>query len=126
MNTQTYHGYKSLDCYKHARELRMYISQLTRKFPKEEKYNLTSQILDASRSITANIAEGYGRYTYKDTRNFFIQARGSDTETMEHLQTAFDEKFITQDEFEQADRLSVKVFQLINGFISYLDRSKKK
>jgi four helix bundle protein len=126
MNSQTYDGFKSLDCYKQARELRMYISQLTKKFPKEEKYNLTSQILDASRSITANIAEGYGRYTYKDTRNFFIQARGSDTEVMEHLQTALDEKFITAEEFAEGDRLCVLVFKLINGYIAYLDRTNKK
>ncbi len=89
-----YKGYKELDCYKHARELRKSISTLTLKFPKEEKYELVSQIKRSSRSITANIAEGYGRYTYTDTRHFFIMARGSLTETMEHLLTAFDEKYI--------------------------------
>ena len=84
-----YKGYKDLDCYKQARELRVLISDLTKTFPKEERFELTSQIKRASRSITANIAEGYGRFTYTDTRHFFIIARGSVTETMEHLTTAY-------------------------------------
>ena len=95
------------------------------KFPKEEKYELTSQIKRASRSVTANIAEGYGRYTYTDTRHFFIMARGSVTETMEHLITAYDEKYISEDDLNSEQEKCEKVFKLINGFISYLDKSKK-
>jgi four helix bundle protein len=59
-----YHGYKELECYKQGRELRIFISNLTKKFPALEKFLLTAQILDSSRSVTANIAEGYGRFTY--------------------------------------------------------------
>lgn len=71
-----YKGYKELECYIQARVLRIYISGLTKKFPSHEKFKLTAQIIDSSRSVTRNIAEGYGRYTYTDTRNFFIIARG--------------------------------------------------
>ena len=88
-----YKGFTELECYKHGRELRTSISILVNKFPKEEKYELASQIKRSSRSVTANIAEGYGRYTYSDTRHFFIISRGSVTETMEHLTTAYDEKY---------------------------------
>ena len=86
-----YKGFTELDCYKNGRILRKSISELAGKLPKDEKYELVSQIKRSSRSITANIAEGYGRYTYSDTRHFFIISRGSVTETMEHLTTAFDE-----------------------------------
>ena len=120
----TYKGYKDLDCYKKSRELRIFISELVKKFPVEEKYMLISQSKRSSRSVTATIAEGYGRYTYTDTRNFFIMARGSVTETMEHLATAFDEEYITQDELILGDQLCETCFKLINGFIAYLDRSK--
>ena len=120
-----YKGYKDLECYKQGRELRIYISGLAKNFPSSEKFLLTAQILDASRSITTNIAEGYGRFTYTDTRNFFIIARGSVTETMEHLYTAFDEKYISNDELTTGDEKSELVFKLINGYISYLDRAKK-
>src|SRR4051794_2219028 len=111
----TYKGYKDLDCYKKSRELRIFISELVKKFPAEEKYMLISQSKRSSRSVTATIAEGYGRYTYTDTRNFFIMARGSVTETMEHLATAFDEEYITQDELSQGDELCETCFKLING-----------
>ena len=86
-----YKGYKDLECYIKARELRIFISGLAKKFPAQEKFLLTAQIIDCSRSVSRNIAEGYGRYTFSDTRNFFIISRGSVTETMEQLATAFDE-----------------------------------
>jgi four helix bundle protein len=61
-----YVGFKDLECYKEARILRIYISVLAKKFPENEKYLLTKQIIDCSRSITRNIAEGYGRFAYND------------------------------------------------------------
>ncbi len=87
-------------------------------------YLLTAQIKDASRSVTANIAEGYGRYTYADTRNFFIIARGSVTETMEHLSAAFDDKYIDENELKTGETKCELVFKLINGYINYLEKSK--
>ena len=120
-----YKGFKDLDCYKQARELRILISNLTKTFPKDERFELTSQIKRSSRSVTANIAEGYGRFTYSDTRHFFIIARGSVTETMEHLTTAYDEKYITQEILELHENKCETVFKLINGYIAYLDKSKK-
>ena len=120
-----YKGFTELECYKHGRELRKSISILVKNFPKEEKYELASQIKRSSRSITANIAEGYGRYTYSDTRHFFIISRGSVTETMEHLTTAYDENYITEDILKSEFGKCETVFKLINGFIAYLDKSKK-
>lgn len=108
-----------------ARILRLQIAELVKLFPSEEKFLLISQITRSARSITTNIAEGYGRYTYADTKNFFIISRGSVTETMEHLQTAFDEKYINEEQLNQHDQQCELVFKLINGYISYLDRSKK-
>ena len=120
-----YKGYKELECYIQARLLRLFISTLVRKFPSHEKFLLTAQIIDSSRSITRNIAEGYGRYTYADTRNFFVISRGSVTETMEHLATAFDENYITKEQLKEGEEKCELVFKLINGYISYLDKSKK-
>lgn len=120
-----YKGFTELDCYKQGRELRKSISILVGRFPKEERYELISQIKRSSRSITANIAEGYGRYTYSDTRHFFIISRGSVTETMEHLTTAYDENYITEDILKSELDKCETVFKLINGFIAYLDKSKK-
>jgi four helix bundle protein len=120
-----YKGYKELECYKQARELRIFISSLSKKFPSSEKFSLTAQILDSSRSVTRNIAEGYGRYTYTDTRHFFVMARGSVAESMESLATAFDERFISAEELKQGEEKCELVFKLINGYISYLDRTRQ-
>lgn len=119
-----YKGYKELESYIKARELRISISELVKKFPASEKFQLISQIIRSSRSITANIAEGYGRFTYTDTRHFFIIARGSTTETMEHLTTAFDEKYIVEDELNLFDEKCQTIIKLINGYINFLDKSK--
>ena len=119
-----YKGYKDLECYKEARLLRIFVSELVKKFPKDEKILLTAQFVDCSRSITRNMAEGYGRYTFTDTRNFFIIARGSITETMEQLTTAFDEKYITLEELKTGEEKCELVFKLTNGYIGYLDKSK--
>ncbi|HTE12861.1 MAG TPA: four helix bundle protein, partial [Chitinophagaceae bacterium] len=83
-----------------------------------------SQIKRSSRSVTATIAEGYGRFTYTDTKNFFVMARGSVTETMEHLATAFDEKYITEEELKSGEEMCETSFKLINGYISWLNKSK--
>jgi len=89
-----YHkGYQELECYIQARLLRILVSGLVKKFRDQGKFLLTAQIVDSSRSVTRNIEEGYGRYSYTDTRNFFIMTRGPVTETMEHLTTAYDEKY---------------------------------
>jgi four helix bundle protein len=119
-----YRGYKDLECYKEARLLRIYVSELVKKFPAHEKFLLTAQIVDSSRSATRNVAEGYGRYTFTDTRNFFISARGSIKETMEHLTTAFNEKYIDTEESKTREEKRELVFKLKNGYIGYLDKSK--
>ncbi|MFT3909449.1 MAG: four helix bundle protein [Ferruginibacter sp.] len=56
---------------------------------------------------------------------FFIIARGSVTETMEHLVTAFDENYISEEKLEIEEEKCEVVFKLLNGFIAYLDRSNK-
>ncbi|TMI83362.1 MAG: four helix bundle protein [Bacteroidetes bacterium] len=118
-----YKGYKELKCYIEARSLRIFVSELTKRFSAHEKFLLTAQIIDSSRSVTRNMAEGYGRYTFSDTRNFFIIARGSVTETMEHLATAFDENYNTEEELTTGERKCELVFKLTNGYIAYLDKS---
>lgn len=119
-----YRGFKELESYIKARELRNEISSLVKSFPVSEQYQITKQIIRSSRSITANIAEGYGRYTYSDTRNFFIITRGSAIETMEHLTTAFDENYITKETLDIFEDKCEVVIKLINGYINYLDKSK--
>jgi four helix bundle protein len=121
-----YRGFKDLNCWKEARELRKKISEVAKTFPETEKYLLRSQITRAARSVTANIAEGYGRFIYVDTKHFFIQSRGSITEILDHITVAEDEAYIDKESCVTLEKQCENVFRLINGYIAYLDKSAKK
>lgn len=119
----SYKGFKDLNCWKEARLLRISISELTRTFPDNEKYQLTSQMNRAARSVTANMAEGYGRYTFIDTKRFFIHSRGSVTELLDHISVAMDEGYIDTGKAEELEKHCESIFRLINGYIGYLEKS---
>ena len=103
-----------------ARILKKDIRQLTNSFPSEERFRLTDQIIRSSRAVNSNIAEGHGRYTFKDQVHFCIQARGSLTETFNHLIDAFDEEYISDQQLEKFRIQIDEVHRLLNGYISYL------
>jgi four helix bundle protein len=117
-------SFTELNVYKECRFLRKNISSLVKIFPNEEKYRLTDQILRSSRSITASIAEGFGRYHYQENIQYCRISRGSLSETLEHLITAYDEGFISKDELKLQKSQVDKCAQLINGYINYLIKTK--
>lgn len=84
-------GFEDLELWKKAREFKNEIRDLTKQFPIEEKFRLTDQAIRSSRSINALITEGHGRFTFPDQIHYCIQARGSLTETINHIIDAFDE-----------------------------------
>ena len=84
-------GFEDLEVWKKCRQLRIELSMILKKFPAEEKYRLVDQIVRASRSVTANIAEGHGRFHYLDNLKFCRNARGSLNEVLDHLICACDE-----------------------------------
>ena len=119
-------NFTDLTVYKSCRKLRKDISILVKNhFPKEEKYMLTSQIVRASRSITANIAEGHGRFYYKENVKFCRNSRGSLEEVLEHLITAYDEAYISKEILQSFKKEHEKCLKLLNGYIRYLKKSKK-
>jgi four helix bundle protein len=100
-----------------ARELRKQVCQIARKLPPEEKFGLASQIQRAAISITANIAEGFGRYSYQENIQFCRTARGSAFEVRDHLIAAEDENYISASEHQIVDALALRVIQTLNGYI---------
>ena len=81
---------------------------------------MADQLIRASRFINANIAEGHGRYTFKDQLHFFIQARGSISETYNHLIDAFDCNYITRDALAQLKIKIDEIERMLNGYITFL------
>ncbi len=118
--------FENLDVWQNARNMRNEISKIVKTFPKEEKYRLTDQMIRASRSITANLAEGYGRFHYKENIQFCRQARGSLFELIDHLTVAFDEGYVTQDEFKSLKNNCYKILKMLNSYIKYLKNQAEK
>lgn len=82
--------FEDLACYQKARKFRKLISNFGKTLPKQEEYRLKDQIIRSSRSVTANIAEGFGRHHHQENAQFCRQARGSLTESLDHLNVALD------------------------------------
>lgn len=119
--------FRDLKVWQKARDLRNECAKLARKrFPKEEKFLLTSQLIRASRSVTAQISEGHGRYHYQENIQRLRMARGELVEVMDHLTVAVDEKYISNEEFEWLLEKSKEVERMLNGYIKYLNAEKKK
>ncbi len=119
-----YSSFMELDVWKECRKLRQMVSALCKKFPNDEKYKLTDQILRSSKSPCANIAEGHGRYHYQENIQFCRIARGSVTETHNHLTDALDEKYILEEEYTTIVEQINSCIRLINGYINFLQKQK--
>lgn len=102
----------------HVLVLSVYI--LTRTFPKEELFGLTSQLRRAVVSITSNIAEGFSRGFPKEKLQFYSIALGSLTEVQNQLLIARDIGYITKDQFQKIAEETIIVSKLINGLIKSL------
>jgi four helix bundle protein len=105
-----------------ARKLRQEIYRLTKSFPEEERFGLVAQMRRAAVSVTANLAEGYGRFSYQENMQFCRQSRGSVYELRDHLTSALDAGYVSRDQHKRFDGMALDVVRLVNGYI----RSTKK
>ena len=117
-------SFTGLAAWQSARDLRNAVSMLVKKLPVEEKFRFTDQIIRSSRSVTANIAEGFGRFNHQDSIRFCRLSRGSLYETLEHLVCAMDEKFITEPVFNTHKAMFENSLKILNGYIAYLKKAK--
>jgi len=117
--------FEELDCWKKASELRRNLSELVSRFPSDEKYRLVDQIIRASRSVTANIAEGFGRFHYKEYAQYCRQARGSLYELIDHLIVADECHLISNEDFQNYKDQISDCIKVLNGFINYLLKAKE-
>ena len=92
--------FRQLKVWEKSHQLALAIYKVTKEFPKEELYGLTSQIRRSSMSIPTNIAEGCGRFTDADFARFLQMAMGSASETEYQLILAHDLDFLPSDSYE--------------------------
>ncbi len=108
--------FEKLEVWQDARKLVANVYELTRSFPKEERFGLTSQLNRATVSVANNLAEGSGRSSLRDQAHFLAQAYGSLMEAASDVILAMDLHFITEKDtdklLDQAYDLSVRIHNL--------------
>jgi four helix bundle protein len=117
-------GFEDLDCFKLALDVIVNAHDFARSLPADEKFDMVSQIRRASKSITANIAEGYGRYHYLDSLKFYSNARGSLNEVLGHLINARTLDYCDDQYFNSFYILIRQAEKTLNGYIGYVRRQK--
>jgi len=113
-----------LDAWKKNHHLTLTIYKASKKFPKDEKFGLISQLRRAASSVTANIAEGFGRYHYNDKVRFYLQARGSLKEVQNFIYLAQDLNYLTKSSAKNIWEQSKDCEKLINGLIKSIKKQK--
>jgi four helix bundle protein len=119
-------NYQDLVVWQRAIELTTCIYKLTRSFPKDELHGLTSQMRRASVSIASNIAEGRGRITTGEFRQFLGLAQGSTFEFKTQLLVANRLEMGEEKTLNEAESLSEEVSKMLGSFIEKLRPATKK
>lgn len=111
-------SFTDLIVWQEGHKLVILLYQITGTFPKQERYSLIDQMRRAAVSVTSNIAEGFGRQTYKEKIQFYYLAQGSLTELKNQIFIAKDIHYLKVSEFNLLMDHASHVHQLLQGLIS--------
>lgn len=122
-----YRGYRDLKVYQMAYELALDIHEVTKTFPKEEKYSLTDQIRRSSRSVPANLAEAWKKRRYeKAFISKLIDCTGEAGETEVWLDFSKDFGYLDDDKYEEFINKYDEVNKMLYGMIDKADKFSGK
>ena len=110
--------FTDIHAWQEAHKLVLLTYHLTKEFPRDELFGLTSQMRRAAISVTSNIAEGFGRRSYKERVQFYYQAHGSLTELKNQLIAARDIGYMTVKRYDDVYYQAVLAHQLLQGLIA--------
>lgn len=113
-------GFEDLRAWQLARRLMSECHKLAATLPAIERFDLAPQIRRSSKSTMANISEGYGRYHYLDCLRFYYIARGSLSETINHIITAHDLNYMDDQRYQELYNLGRETERALNGYIAYI------
>jgi four helix bundle protein len=117
-----YQTFDDLEVYQVVRGFRKAMYRIARRLPEEEKFGLASQIRRAAVSLTNNIAEGHGRFHFREQIKFMFQSRGSLEELLDDLNICQDEAYLPIQEIESLRQEGWRVHKLVNGYVRFLRR----
>jgi four helix bundle protein len=112
--------FEDLDVFKRALDLMADVYRVTKMFPFDERFGLTQQLRRASISVVSNLAEGQGRLTDGEWRQFLSQARGSLFEIQAQLIAARRLEFFDEAHYRQLRSAARRVAHPLNGLIEYV------
>ncbi|HKW76043.1 MAG TPA: four helix bundle protein [Terriglobales bacterium] len=114
-------NYRDLQVWNKAHALTLNLYRLSRTFPKQETYGLTSQLRRAAVSIGANLAEGCGRRTSGELARFVRIAMGSASELDYHLLLCCDLGLLKREEFNRTSRELTEVRKMLTSFLARIE-----
>ncbi|HUL19984.1 MAG TPA: four helix bundle protein [Thermodesulfobacteriota bacterium] len=126
MGKKIIRSFEDLEVYKLARKFSDHVSQLTKKLPNIEEYNLKHQMRRAKLSMTNNIAEGFGRYHYQENMQFCRQSRGSVCELIDDFIECYANGYINENERNELKDEAYQLIKVLNGYIASIKRQKAR
>jgi four helix bundle protein len=118
MNNIKIRSFTDLKAWQEGHKLVVAIYKITKKFPREEIYSLTNQMRRAAASVTANIAEGFGRQGYKEKIQFYYMAQGSLIELKDQILIARDVGYLEEKDFRILAEKANATHGLLQGLIT--------
>ena len=115
-------NYKELKVWQRSYQLCLEIYKITKRFPNEEKYGLTSQIRRAAVSVPSNISEGYGRKTTPEYIRFLYIAYGSNCEMETQILLSGDLGYIETDKLENLQERMGEVERMLKALIKSIEK----
>ncbi len=113
-------NFEKLEIYQLAEKLADEIWFIVEKWQYFEKDTVGKQMVRSADSVGANIAEGNGRFNYKDNQRFIRIARGSLNETRHWLRRAYTRNLLTKEQIEKLKPIIEKLTLKLNGYLRYL------
>jgi four helix bundle protein len=110
-------SFTDLDVWKEGHKLVIMIYKISGRFPKSETYSLVDQMRRSAVSVTANIAEGFGRQTYKEKLQFYYMSQGSLSELKNYLLIAKDLDYLKPSDFDTLVEQANLTHKILQGFL---------
>lgn len=115
-------SFREMPVWQKAMKLSIEVFNISSSLPRSEDYGLTSQLRRAANSVSANIAERFGRNTNKNKSNFYIISRGSAFETQSHLiygkEVGYFKEFIVEKVVSSYDELIHDLNKLLKSILN--------
>ena len=120
----SYTSFEQLDSWQKCRELRIWVDTFLKNKIDKRDFDLHQNLRRAARSTTRNIAEGFGRFHFKENVQYCRISRGSVFEIKDDLIICMDEKKVSKKEIQEGLKLVTEAIHSINGYIKYLNSKK--